>query len=280
MARHRTALRTIAPWAVLVLPLLDVVLVVSGVLPPAVGVVVAVVGEVLLVPVAFTEWALFREGWRSARAQGGDRRAAALAGFTAAAPAPVVRAARAEAGTWRSLWWAVRRRRAVAPEELPLSYTSRIGVMLWVTVLLSPLEIVVVHLLLPWEPVRLVVLVVSVVSLVWLLGFTLALQQRPHVLGADVLVLRFGHLREVVVRAADIADARAGTTVDHRRVLELADGAVSLSVLGESSVRLRLHPAATVLVDGCPVPAGQVTFFADDARGAVRELRARAAPLR
>ena len=277
MARGRAGLLRLAPWAAVAVPLLDVVLVVSGVLPLAVGIVVAVVLEALLVPVVFAEWALFRRGWRAARAGGAGRRAAALAGFTAAAPAPLLRAARAEAGMWRSLWWGLRRRRAVGPGQTPLSYTSRIGVMLWVTILLSPVEIVAVHLLLPWHVVRTVVLVVSLVSLVWMLGFTLALQQRPHVLDPDRLVLRFAQLREVVVRVADVADARAATTVDHPRSLEVGEGSVSLSVLGESSVRLRLHPGATVLVDGDPVAAEQVTFFADDARRAVRELRARTA---
>jgi len=277
MAGDRAGLLRWAPWAAVLVPLLDVVLVVSGVLPLGAGIGVAVVLEALLVPVAFAEWALFRRGWRGARARGAGRRTAALAGFAAAAPAPVVRVARAEAGTWRSLWWAVRRRRAVGPGEVPLPYTSRIGVLLWMTILLSPVEVVVVHLLLPWETVRLVVLVVSLVSLVWLLGFALALQQRPHVLGPDRLVLRFGALREAVVATADIVEAGAATTVDHRRDLEVGEGSVALSVVGESSVRLRLRPGATVLLDGAPVPAEQVTFFADDPRGAVRELRARVA---
>jgi hypothetical protein len=275
MARDRAGLLGLAPWAALAVPVLDVVLVVGGVLPLAAGVVVAVVLEALLVPLAFAKWALFRRGWRAARAAGAGRRTAIGAGFASAAPAPLVRAARAEAGLWLALWWGLRRRRAVAPGETPLSYTSRIGVMLWVTILLSPVEIVAVHLLLPWHVVRTVVLVVSLVSLVWMVGFTLALQQRPHVLDADRLELRFTHLREVVVRLADVADARVTTTVDHRRSLEVGDGAVSLSVLGESSVRLRLHPGSTVLVDGAAVAAEQVTFFADDPRAAVRELRAR-----
>ncbi|GAB4079779.1 hypothetical protein GCU67_01660 [Modestobacter muralis] len=184
---------------------------------------------------------------------------------------------RALAGSCRSLWWAVRRHRAVEPGEVPLSYTSRIGVMLWVTVLLSPVEGVAVHLLLPWETVRLVVGVVSLVALVVTLGLTLSFQQRPHVLGPDLLVLRFGSLREVVVPTADVLEARAATTVDHGRTLEVDGRSVVLSVLGESSVRLRLRPGATVLLDGAPVVAEQVTFFADDPRTAVRELRARTA---
>jgi hypothetical protein len=187
------------------------------------------------------------------------------------------RLVRAELALWRSLWWAVRRRRAVAPGQTAFSYTSRIGVMLWTTIALTPVEIVAVHLLLPWPTARVVVLVLSVGSLVWMLGFAFALQQRPHVLDGERLAVRFGSLREVVVRVADVVDARAATTVDHRRNLEVTDGQVVLSVLGESSVRVQLRPGATVELDGRPVAAERVLLFADDPRGLVRALREPAA---
>ncbi len=187
------------------------------------------------------------------------------------------RLVRAELALWRSLWWAVRRRREVAPGQAAFSCTSRVGVMLWATIALTPIEIVAVHLLLPWQTVRVVVLVLSVVSLVWMVGFAFGLQQRPHVLDGERLVVRFGTLREAVVRVADVLDARAATTVDHRKNLEVTDGQVALSVLGESSVRLRLRPGATVELDGRPVPAERVLLFADDPRAVVRALRAPAA---
>jgi hypothetical protein len=119
------------------------------------------------------------------------------------------------------------------------------------------------------------VLVLSVVSLVWMLGFAFGLQQRPHVVRADRLVLRFGHLREVAVPLADVVDARVATTVDHPRILEVGGGRVALSVLGESNVRLRLGPGAVVTVDGAPVEADRLMFFADDPRAAVRTVRSR-----
>src|SRR3712207_1672584 len=155
-------------------------------------------------------------------------------------------------GIWQSLWWAVRRRRAVLPGEVALSYTSRIGVMLWATIGLTPVEMAAVHVLLPWHGARVVLLVLSVVSLVVMVALALGLRQRPHVVTPDRLVLRFGHLREVVVRLADVVGAAAGTTVDHPRMLEAGDGRVALSVLGESSVRLTLRPGAVVTVDGRP----------------------------
>lgn len=178
-------------------------------------------------------------------------------------------------GIGRALWWTVLRRRAVEPGQTAFAYTSRIGVMLWVTIALTPVEMGVVHTLLPWHTARLVVLVLSAVSLVAMTGFALSLRQRPHVLGADDLLLRFGHLRELVVPVADVLTARATTTLDHRRNLEVADGQVAMSVLGESSVRLQLRPGAQVRLDGRRVDAEEVAFFADDPRALVRELRAR-----
>jgi len=178
-------------------------------------------------------------------------------------------------GTWRALWWAVRGRRAVLPGQTPFPYTSRIGVMLWVTVALTPVEMGVVHLLLPWPAVRVVVLVVSAVSIVGMVGLVLGLQQRPHVLGSGELLVRFGHHRELVVPLAAVAEARAVTTLDHRRTLEIAHGQVALSVLGESSVRVQLRPGAVVELDGRPVPADRIAFFADDPRAVVSGLRSR-----
>jgi hypothetical protein len=275
MGVARRALARAAPWAAVLIPLVDLLLVVTGVLTVATAVVVAVVLEALLAVVVVAEWVAFRRAWRAARARGDRRSEALLAGLEATAPRPLVLLVRSETGMWQSLWWAVCRRRAVLPGQTALSYTSRIGVMLWVTIALTPIEMAAVHVLLPWHAVRVVVLVLSVVSLVWMLGFTLGLQQRPHVLGPDQLVLRFGHLREVVVPLADVVDARAATTVDHPRNLQLGEGQVALSVLGESSVRLQLRQGTVLSLDGRPVDAERVLFFADDPRAAVRDLRAR-----
>ncbi|WP_138758249.1 hypothetical protein [Modestobacter altitudinis] len=277
MRSARRALARAVPWAAVLLPLAELLLVVTGVLPVGVAVLVAVVLEAAFAAVLVAGWTAFRRVWRTERARGGPRRQALLAGLAATAPPAVVTLVRSELGTWQALWWALRRRRAVLPGELAFGYTSRIGVMLWVTIALTPLEVLVVHLLLPWPIVRTVVLVLSIVSLVWMLGFALGLQQRPHVLGPGELVLRFGHLRQLVVPLADVVTARAVTTVDHPKNLEVADGQVALSVLGESSVRLQLRSGAVVGLDGRPVEAERVVFFADDPRAAVRELRARQA---
>jgi len=275
MGPVRRGVTTAAPWLALGVPLTEVVLVLTGVLPVGVAVLVAVVLEALLAVVVVAEWTLFRRAWRAARSAGAGPGDALLAGLTGTAPPALVTLVRSELGMWQSLWWGLRRRRAVLPGQAAFSYTSRIGVMLWVTMALTPVEMAAVHVLLPWPTAQVVVLVLSVASLVWMLGFVLGLQQRPHVLGSEELVVRFGRLRELVVPLAAVVEARAVTTLDHRRNLEIADGQVALSVLGESSVRVQLRPGSLVELDGRPVPAHRIAFFADDPRAVVSGLRSR-----
>ena len=277
MGGVRRAVARAAPWAAVVLPFAELLLVLTGVLPVAVALGVAVLLEAALAAVVVAEWVLFRRSYRQARADGEGRPAALRAGIEASAPRPLVLVLRSELGMWRALAWAVRRRRSVAPEDVVLTYSSRMGVMLWVTIALTPIEALALHLLVPWETVRWGLLALSVYGLLWMVAFALALGQRPHTLDADELVLRFAHLREAAVRVADVVAATASTTVDHRRNLEQTDGLLALSVLGETSVQLQLRPGSTVRLERAEVPAERVAFFTDDPRRAVRELRSRTA---
>ncbi|MGY1844949.1 hypothetical protein [Modestobacter sp. SYSU DS0875] len=273
----RQVLRRVVPWLAVGVPLVEAGLVVAGVLPVRTAVVVAVVLEVLVAGVFLAELALFRGAYRRTRVTGAGRGTAVLAGADAALPRPVYRLVRSELGVLRALGWAVRRHTVVRPGEEAFTYTSRIGVMLGTVIGLTPVEIGVVHLLLPWPTVRWVVFALAVWGMVWLIGFTLSLRQSPHTLGTDVLTLRFGQLRTVRVRLADVTEARVVATDGAKRTLEVAAGLVALSVMEETSVRLALRPGAAVDLDGQAVPAEAVALFADDPRRLVRELRTRLA---
>ncbi|MGY1856821.1 hypothetical protein [Modestobacter sp. SYSU DS0290] len=267
----------VVPWLALLVPLVNAALAVTGALPVRTAVTVAVVLELLLAGVFLAEVRLFRRAYRRTRQAGETRGTAVLAGAEAALPRPVYWLVRSELGVLRALGWAVRRRTVVEPGAEAFPYTSRIGVMLGTVIGLTPVEIGVVHLLLPWPTVRWVVFALAVWGMVWLIGFALSLRQNPHTLGAEVLTLRFGRLRTVRVRLADVAEARVAATDGAKRNLEVAAGLVALSVMGETSVRLALRPGAAVDLDGQAVPAEAVALFADDPRRLVRELRTRPA---
>ena len=70
----------------------------------------------------------------------------------------------------RALWWVVRRRSDVGPGDVPLPFAGRFGLVLGAVTALGLLETAVVHVLLPWETARWVLLVVSVYALFWVLG--------------------------------------------------------------------------------------------------------------
>src|SRR5215212_4653143 len=102
----RDRLFGVSRWLLLLLPLLDLGLVLSGLLRLRTGLVVGLVLEVLLVGVVVAEIAAFRAAYRGARDDGAGRWTAAGEGLAAAAPPPVAWALRAETGMVRALWWA------------------------------------------------------------------------------------------------------------------------------------------------------------------------------
>jgi hypothetical protein len=271
----RTA-SSVARWLTLVIPLVDVALVLTGVLSLRTGIVVALVLEVLLAAVLVVEAAAFRRAYRAERRSGGSRRAGLVAGAETVWPPVVLRLARAEAGVVRSLWWAVRRRSDVGPVDLPLSYAGRFRLVLGALAVLGALETAVVHVLLPWQTARWVLLAVSLYALLWVLGSGLSLFQHPHLLRDDELVLRFGHLRSVAVPLAGLVAVRRSVQSGHGKVLRRDGDRLVLSVMGDTDVELRFDPPVRVAGQGEPVI--RVAFWVDDPQAVVRLLRDRAVP--
>jgi hypothetical protein len=271
----RTA-SSVARWLTLVIPLVDVALVLTGVLSLRTGIVVALVLEALLAVVLVVEAAAFRRAYRAERRSGGSRRAGLVAGAEAVWPPVVLRLARAEAGVVRSLWWAVRRCSDVGPGDLPLPYAGRFRLVLGALAVLGALETAVVHVLLPWQTARWVLLAVSLYALLWVLGSGLSLFQHPHLLRDDELVLRFGHLRSVAVPLAGLVAVRRSVRSGHEKVLRRDGDRLVLSVMGDTDVELRFDPP--VRVAGQDEPVIRVAFWVDDPQAVVRLLRDRAVP--
>ncbi|ADB73316.1 hypothetical protein [Geodermatophilus obscurus] len=255
---------------------MDVALALSGVLSLRTGIVVALVLEALFAVVLVVEAAAFRRAYRATRQRGAGRRTGLVAGAEAVWPPVLLRLVRAEAGVIRALWWAVRRRSAVGPDDVPLPYAGRFGLVLGAVTALGVLETAVVHVLLPWEIARWVLLVVSFYGLVRVLGSGLSLFQHPHVLRDGELVLRSGHLHPIAVPLAGLVSARRSTESEHGRTVVRNGDRLVLSVMGDTDVELRFDPP--VPVAGQDEPVARVAFWADDPQAVVRLLRDRAVP--
>ncbi|APE09149.1 MULTISPECIES: hypothetical protein [Rhodococcus] len=106
-------------------------------------------------------------------------------------PATVIRA---ELRSYRALWFLIRRRRiGVGPDVTTIGYTRGTMSVPIAWLVASVIEIAVVHILVPWEWLRWTLLIVSVYSLLPLVGWLADRVVNPHLLTRDGLVLRSGH---------------------------------------------------------------------------------------
>jgi len=140
-----------------------------------------------------------------------------------------------------------------------------------------------VHLLLPWDAVRIVALVVSVWGLLWMVGLLASLKVYPHLIDDTGLRIRYGTTTDIRVPWEAVASVTARRrSVPTRRHVELEhgdDGATvaNVAVMKQTRVDVELRrPTAIELPDGTEELTG-VRFYADDARGLVATARERLA---
>jgi hypothetical protein len=271
----RPALLSAGRWAAVLVPAAELGLVLSGVLGVRAAVVVGIGLELLLAVVLVGEVTVFRRAYRHVRAEGGRPAAAAGAGFRAAWPPAVTALAAAELGLWRALWWAVRRRRDVGPDDRPLPYADRFALVTGAVVCLGALEVGVVHVLTArWPLLRWALFALGVYALLWMVSFGLSLRQRPHLLRTDELVLRFGHFRAIRVPLGGLRGVATVVVAGHRRSVVLEGDRLALPVMSDTNVELRFDPPVAVEVKGRMHDLGRIAFYADDPRSAVALLRA------
>src|SRR3712207_796407 len=107
------------------------------------------------------------------------------------------RAAATEGAMWRSLYlWLRRKPPALGPGGEAFGYLGVIKPILGVFIGLSIVEIPILDLIVrkvvPWEPARWIVLVLSIWGLLWMVGLIAGLKLHPHVVGDDGIRVRMG----------------------------------------------------------------------------------------
>ena len=148
--------------------------------------------------------------------------------------------------------------------------------MLWAVSCLGVLEVGVVHVLTAgWPLLRWILFGLGVLSLVAFLAFGLSLRQHPHLLRDDDVVLRFGSAHSVRVDLEPLTAAQTAVETGHKRNLVLADHRLTMAVMGDSNVELHFDPPVEVEVKGRTHHLARISFWVDDPRGVVRQLRAR-----
>jgi hypothetical protein len=187
----------------------------------------------------------------------------------------LARTLRAQFGLARALWWGVRGRTDVGPDDVPLPYNGLDRALVWTFVVLGVLETVVVHVLVSWPPLRWSLFAVGVYGVLGLVAFDLTMRQHPHVVRDGELLLRFGHFRSVRVPLERLTSVRKNVQHGHKKTLEVQDRGLALTFMGGTNVELGFAPSVEALAGGRSHVVDRVSFSAHDPAAAAAILRAR-----
>ena len=236
------------PVATLAVVAVDAALLVAGAIswPVALALIVAIE-----VPLAVLSVAGYVRLFRSARAKG------RVGAFREVVDGdPLLRVAAAEMRIFASLGRWVSRKPHVPDGAIAVGYARGALAVPAAFAVAAVVEMVVVHVLVPWPSVRVVLALLSLYGLLFLLGWMGSQVVRPHLIYPDRMVVRSGNLAVAEIPRAHIARmdrARSSRTPkDYINVED--DGTATLTLAGPdgTNVRLELAGTAAVRVPGLP----------------------------
>lgn len=176
---------------------------------------------------------------------------------------------------YKSLFRWMLRRYDVPAGATSYAYVDVVNVLLWAFIGGSAVELVALHLALPWEGVRLAADVLGIWGLVWMLGLAGSYRVFPHLLENERLTVRLGHNHAFTVPLAQVLTARVKERgLEASRAVQLDDGVLSVVLVSRTNVDVVLAEPVTFVVRGRPQQVRELRFFADDAKALVRDLRA------
>lgn len=153
-----------------------------------------------------------------------------------------------EAKAYRALWlWISGRRFAIESDSVTITSTRGSMVMPVAFAVATIIEIIVLHLLLPWVWLQVTVAAISVWSLIVLFGHLAKHRTNPHYLTDSSLVLRQSGSVVCVIDRAEIVrvaprrtfSETSPTIIDGRLYLPNADG-TNVDIVLETAVRAAL----------------------------------------
>ncbi|MFC7530678.1 hypothetical protein [Actinoplanes sp. GCM10030250] len=184
---------------------------------------------------------------------------------------------------WAALFrWIARRPIPVAPGTLRFEYVGAVKLILGAFIGVSAVEIPILHLMVPWEAVRLTLLGIGVYGLIWMFGLLATMRVYPHLAGPAGLRIR----NSITLDLPLDWDAIAAVDVRRRSMppggqTQVEDGVLSLGMGSQTSVDVRLAAPLVVPVrktGGEPVSV--IRFHADDPEALVAAARTHLAAAR
>lgn len=183
-----------------------------------------------------------------------------------------------ELALYRSLFRWVTRRPDVPPDAVAFSYIGAVAVLLWAFICVSAIELVVLHVLVPWETVRIIADILSAWGLVWMLGLSASFRVNPHLVTDAGLMVRHGAGIDIAIPLDAIAtigvQERSRDTSQALQIDRDEQGIVlNVVMASRTNVDLTLGRALAVPVRKGEESITKVRLYADDARELASRVR-------
>jgi hypothetical protein len=173
---------------------------------------------------------------------------------------------------WRSLFrWILRRSPVPDSGTRAFGYTGVVLPIMLVFIILSTVELPILHLILPWQTVRYLALALGLYSLLWMIGLLASLRVHPHLVGERGLRIRNGISLDILLPWDAIGGLRArfrsqepGRSV---RTEETGSGTrLQIGVAKQISVEVTLRQPVAVPLSGGRMsePVSEIWFYADE----------------
>lgn len=190
---------------------------------------------------------------------------------------------------WSLLRWLARRPSHGGPHAEPVTYARLVTPVMWLWIFGSAMELPLVHVLVPWESLRLALLVTGVWGLLWMVGLLASLWVHPHLLEPSRLRVRSGASTDIAVPWSEVAEV----TTSHRDLdssvwtlqpVQTERGTVlQVGVSGQVNVHLTFDEPVPLTTH--TLKAGRRTaeyvglsFFVDEPRDVVARVREHLGP--
>lgn len=190
---------------------------------------------------------------------------------------PLLRPVVLELRAFQSLFYAMGKKHQVPPGAVPVGYTK--GTMMFPAVMavLGVVELVIVHILVPWQWLQIVLLIVTIWGVLFMLGFFATRIVHPHFVTTDELHLRWGHKTVLATPRSNVLTATLHT--NHVHTQPYAEGErLVLTQFQSTNVMLRfVEPvAAAAPVSKKQLPEGfhasEVLLRVDDPEAFLQAL--------
>lgn len=202
--------------------------------------------------------------YRESRSQGASFRASVGAFFTEVLPSPILKLAKHELDMWRIISFLVRRKKNVPDGAVTFRYGSEQRAVFIALFIVSIVEIVVVEVIVPWNTVRMIVIVLSIYGAIWLVLFFLSFRINPHYLDDSHLVLRVGLLAEIRIELKNIASISAMHRTWENKFLSLSDGNAVIKHGSDTNIQIQLCEPISGVGDTASCFSNSVYCAVDD----------------